>query len=42
MRHIEEKRLFTLLKEAYEEVHYNPKFLVTKEDIDALLPKWSY
>ncbi|WP_165042840.1 HEPN domain-containing protein [Dysgonomonas sp. ZJ709] len=35
----EEKRLFTLLKDAYVEARYNPKFLVTKEDIDALLPK---
>ena len=28
-----------LLKDAYVEARYNPKFLVTKEDIDALLPK---
>lgn len=35
----EEKRLFTLLKDAYVEARYNPNFLVTKEDIDALLPK---
>lgn len=35
----EEKRLFTLLKDAYVEARYNPDFLVTKEDIDALLPK---
>lgn len=35
----EKKRLFTLLKDAYVEARYNPKFLVTKEDIDALLPK---
>lgn len=35
----EEKRLFTLLKDAYVEARYNPKFIVTKEDIDALLPK---
>ena len=35
----EEKKLFTLLKDAYVEARYNPKFLVTKEDIDALLPK---
>jgi HEPN domain-containing protein/predicted nucleotidyltransferase len=36
---IEEKRLFELLKSAYIEARYNPKFIVTKEDIDALLPK---
>jgi uncharacterized protein len=35
----EEKRLFTLLKDAYVEARYNPDFVVTKEDIDALLPK---
>ncbi len=35
----EEKRLFTLLKDAYIEARYNPKFIVTKEDIDALIPK---
>ncbi|WP_165026844.1 HEPN domain-containing protein [Dysgonomonas sp. ZJ279] len=35
----EEKRLFTLLKDAYVEARYNPNFLVTKEDIDALIPK---
>ncbi|PXV68070.1 HEPN domain-containing protein [Dysgonomonas alginatilytica] len=35
----EEKRLFTLLKDAYVEARYNPKFLVTKGDIDALLVK---
>ncbi|MBP1618884.1 MAG: hypothetical protein H6Q14_2711 [Bacteroidetes bacterium] len=35
----EEKRLFTLLKDAYVEARYNPDFLVTKEDIEALLPK---
>lgn len=34
----EEKRLFTLLKSAYVEARYNPDFLVTKEDIDALMP----
>jgi predicted nucleotidyltransferase/HEPN domain-containing protein len=34
----EEKRLFTLLKLAYVEARYNPKFAVTKEDIDALMP----
>lgn len=35
----EEKRLFDLLKAAYVEARYNPQFIVTKEDIDALLPK---
>lgn len=35
----EEKRLFALLKDAYVEARYNPDFIVTKEDIDALLPK---
>lgn len=35
----EEKRLFKLLKAAYVDARYNPHFLVTKEDIDALIPK---
>lgn len=35
----EEKRLFNLIKAAYVEGRYNPDFLVTKEDIDALIPK---
>lgn len=35
----EEKRLFALLKAAYVDARYNPKFMVTKEDIDALIPK---
>lgn len=35
----EEKRLFDLIKAAYVEARYNPKFVVTKEDIDALIPK---
>lgn len=35
----EEKRLFELLRLAYVEARYNLKFVVTKEDIDALLPK---
>lgn len=35
----EEKRLFELIKAAYIEGRYNPKFVVTKEDIDALMPK---
>lgn len=36
----EEKRLFDLLQRAYIEARYNKKkFVVTKEDIDALVPK---
>lgn len=36
----EEKRLFDLLQRAYIEARYNKKkFIVTKEDIDALVPK---
>lgn len=35
----EEKRLFKLIKAAYVEGRYNPDFVVTKEDIDALIPK---
>lgn len=35
----EEIRLFELLKAAYIEARYNPKFVVTKEDIDVLTPK---
>jgi HEPN domain-containing protein/predicted nucleotidyltransferase len=35
----EEKRLFTLLKAAYVDARYNPHFVVTEEDIDALIPK---
>lgn len=35
----EEKRLFELIKAAYIEGRYNPKFVVTQEDIDALMPK---
>lgn len=39
-RHTEkEKRLFELIKAAYIEGRYNPKFVVTQEDIDALIPK---
>ena len=34
----EEKRLFALLQAAYIEARYNSKFVVTKEDIDALTP----
>ena len=35
----EEERLFELLKRAYVEARYNDDFVVTKEDIDALIPK---
>lgn len=35
----EEKRLFQLIRAAYVEGRYNPKFLVTQADIDALIPK---
>lgn len=35
----EEKRLFNLLKSAYIESRYNPDFVVTKGDIDSLIPK---
>ena len=35
----EEKRLFQLIKAAYVNGRYDPDFLVTKEDIDALIPK---
>jgi len=34
-----EKRLFNLIKAAYVQARYNSEFDVTKEDIDALLPK---
>ena len=34
----EEQRLFKLLQAAYIEARYNPQFVVTKEDIDALMP----
>lgn len=34
-----EKQLFTLLKASYVDARYNPHFVVTKEDIDALIPK---
>lgn len=36
---LEEKRLFILLKAAYVDARYNPHFVVTKEDIDALILK---
>lgn len=35
----EEKRLFNLVKAAYVDARYNPQFVVTKEDIDTLIPK---
>lgn len=38
----EEQRLFDLLQRAYIESRYNPDFEITKEDIDALIPKVEY
>lgn len=35
----EEKRLFELIKAAYVNGRYDPDFVVTKNDIDALVPK---
>lgn len=35
----EEKRLFELIKAAYVHGRYDPDFVVTKEDIDELIPK---
>lgn len=35
----EEKRLFELIKAAYVNGRYDPDFIVTKEDIDVLVPK---
>lgn len=35
----EEERLFQLIKAAYVNGRYDPDFIVTKEDIDALIPK---
>lgn len=35
----EEERLFELLRRAYLEARYNPNFVVTKEDVDALHSK---
>lgn len=35
----EEKRLFQLIKAAYVNGRYDPNFIVTQEDIDALIPK---
>lgn len=35
----EERRLFKLLQDAYTQARYNKDFVVTKADIDALIPK---
>ena len=35
----EESRLFDLIKSAYVDARYNADFVVTKEDIEALIPK---
>jgi len=35
----EEKRLFEILVKAYVEARYNPKFIVSKEDIETLMAK---
>ena len=35
----EEVRLFNLIKAAYVNGRYDPDFVVTKEDIEALMPK---
>lgn len=35
----EEVRLFNLIKVAYVNERYDPDFVVTKEDIEALMPK---
>ncbi|WP_062185365.1 HEPN domain-containing protein [Dysgonomonas macrotermitis] len=35
----EEQRLFQLLDDAYVQARYNPNFGVTREDIEALIPK---
>ena len=35
----DEERLFKLLQRAYIESRYNPEFEISKEDIDALMPK---
>ncbi len=35
----EDKRLFDLLQDAYVQARYNDEFVVTKSDIDALIPK---
>ncbi len=36
---VEEKRLFDLLRRAYLEARYNPKFVVTKDEVDILHSK---
>ena len=35
----EERRLFKLLQDAYVQARYNKNFLVTRADIDALIPR---
>ena len=35
----EERRLFNLLQDAYVQARYNKDFVVTKTDIDALIPR---
>jgi len=35
----EEKRLFQLLDDAYVQARYNPHFVVTKKDIETLIPR---
>ena len=35
----EEKRIFNIAKLAYVQARYNPEFVVTKHDIDLLMPK---
>jgi len=35
----EDKRLFSLVKAAYVDARYNPHFVVTKEDVETLMPK---
>jgi hypothetical protein len=35
----EEKRLFEFIKAAYVNGRYDPDFVITKEDIDAFIPK---
>lgn len=35
----EEKRLFELLQESYVQARYNKDFVVTREDLEALIPK---
>ena len=35
----EERRLFKLLQDAYVQARYNKNFVVTRADIDALIPR---